>query len=206
MAAPVRDPHPAGNVYDKYATPNPVARRLVGRFLREVDRLIDRAAPRELLDVGCGEGIVTARMAARANVARAIGVDRDSPRLRAHWESLRGPALDFAVADARELPFGDGQWDLACGLELIQQLADPRHALEELGRVARRHVLVSVPREPLWRALNVARGAYLGSWGNSPGSVNAFTARGFLALCGSVGEPVAVARPLPWTMVLLRVD
>jgi SAM-dependent methyltransferase len=206
MAAPVRDPHPAGNVYDKYATPNPVARRLVGRFLREVDRLIDRAAPRELLDVGCGEGIVTARMAARANVARAIGVDRDSPRLRAHWESLRGPALDFAVADARELPFGDGSWDLACGLELIQQLADPRHALEELGRVARRHVLVSVPREPLWRALNVARGAYLGSWGNSPGSVNAFTARGFLALCGSVGEPVAVARPLPWTMVLLRVD
>jgi SAM-dependent methyltransferase len=205
VAAPVRDPHPAGNVYDKYATPNPVARALVGGFLREVDRLIDLAAPRDLLDVGCGEGIVTARMAARANVARAAGVDRDSPRLRAHWERLRGPALDFAVADARHLPFDDGSWDLACGLEVIQQLADPRRGLEELSRVARHHVLVSVPREPLWRALNLARGAYLRSWGNSPGSVSHFTARRFLELCGSVGEAVSVTRPLPWTMVLLRV-
>jgi ubiquinone/menaquinone biosynthesis C-methylase UbiE len=197
---------PVGNAYDKYSTTNPVARRLVARFLRELDRLIDGARPEDLLDVGCGEGVVTARMVRRAGTRRAIGLDRESAPLRRSWEEHCPEGLDFVVGDAHALPFEDGSFDLACAIEMLEQSPDPARVLGELRRVARRHVLVSVPREPVWRMLNVARGAYLPSLGNSPGTLQHFSAGAFAALCGTVGEPVAVARPLPWTMVLLRVD
>lgn len=197
---------PAGNTYDKYATTNPVARRLVARFLRDLDGMVDRARPQDLLDVGCGEGIVTARMARRAGTGRALGLDRESPRLRTCWEEHRREGLDFVVGDAHALPFEDSSFDMSCAIEMLEQSPDPARALAELRRVARRHVLVSVPREPVWRILNVARGAYLGSLGNSPGNVQHFSAGAFISLCRTVGEPVAVARPFPWTMVLLQVS
>jgi SAM-dependent methyltransferase len=138
-------------------------------------------------------------------VPRALGLDRDSELLRRHWALHRSAALDFGVADAHALPFGEGDWDVACSIEVLEQVDDPAMALRELARVARRHVLVSVPRDPIWRILNVARGAYLRSGGMPPGSVHQFASRSFVELCRTAGEPVAVATPFPWTMVLLRV-
>ena len=49
-----------------------------------------------------------------------------------------------------------------------------------MARVARRWLLVSVPHEPLWRALNVARGAYLRELGNTPGHLNHWTRAAFV--------------------------
>ncbi len=54
-------------------------------------------------------------------------------------------------------------------------MPDPAHTLAEMARCAARHVLVSVPREPLWRAVNMARGAYWRELGNTPGHVNHFS-------------------------------
>jgi hypothetical protein len=64
---------------------------------------------------------------------------------------------------------------------------------------------VSVPREPLWRALNVARGAYLAQLGNTPGHVNHWSKRAFVSLLGRYGEVVEARSPFPWTMLLVRV-
>ena len=73
-----------------------------------------------------------------------------------------------------------------------------------MARVASGHVLVSVPREPLWRGLNVARGAYVRDLGNTPGHVNHFSKRGFVRALSEHGEIAAVRSPFPWTMVLVR--
>jgi hypothetical protein len=77
--------------------------------------------------------------------------------------------------------------------------------LAEMARVASRHLLVSVPHEPLWRALNVARGAYLKDLGNTPGHLNHWTRRGFVGLLGRYGDVVEIRSPFPWTMLLVRV-
>ena len=76
----------AGNLYDKYGSQHPVVRRLMASFLAALDALVAETAPATLLDVGCGEGIVTRRMAA-ATGARATGLDVESRRLRAIWAS-----------------------------------------------------------------------------------------------------------------------
>ena len=106
---------------------------------------------------------------------------------------------------ADQLPFADGEFDLAAAIEVLEHVPDPERVLAEMTRVAAGHLLVSVPREPLWRALNVARGAYLRDLGNTPGHVNHWSKRSFVALLGGYGEVVELRSPFPWTMLLVSV-
>lgn len=196
---------PPGNTYDKYSAANPVARRLVARFLRQIDALSNAAAPQTILDVGCGEGLVSARLHANTGAATTLGLDRESDLLRAAWAAHSTPGLTFTTGDAHALPHRDDAFDLVCAIEVLEQVRDPAGVFAELSRVARRHVLVSVPREPIWRILNVARGAYLRSLGNPPGHIHHFSRPAFLDLCAPHGRVAATATPFPWVMVLLDV-
>jgi 2-polyprenyl-3-methyl-5-hydroxy-6-metoxy-1,4-benzoquinol methylase len=196
---------PAGNVYDKYGTANPAARSLVARFRGTLDKLLDRARPASILDVGCGEGVLSEAWAARLGVERVVGIDVEDARLRAEWESRARPGLEFSTIEAdAALPFGDGEFELVAAIEVLEHAADPERMLTELVRCARSHLLVSVPREPLWRALNVARGAYWRSGGNTPGHRHHWSKRSFQRLVRAHGEVLALRAPLPWTVALVQ--
>ncbi len=104
-----------------------------------------------------------------------------------------------------ELDFADDEFDLVAATEVLEHVEDADRALAEMARVASRWLLVSVPHEPLWRALNMARGAYLKDFGNTPGHLNHWTRRGFVSLLGRYGQVVETRSPFPWTMLLVRV-
>ena len=194
-----------GNTYDKYGSKNPVVRRLMARFERDLGELFERAAPQSVLDVGCGEGVLTARWAAIVP-GRVVGIDLEDPALKAEWATRRAPNHEFRVMKAARLPFGDGEYAAAAAIEVLEHVPDPEHTVAEMARVARGgHLLVSVPREPLWRALNMARGAYLRDLGNTPGHLNHWSRRGFAALLERHGSVEEMRSPFPWTMLLVRV-
>jgi hypothetical protein len=83
-------------------------------------------------------------------------------------------------------------------------MPDPAHTLAEMARCGERHLLVSVPREPLWRVLNMARGAYWSRLGNTPGHLNHWSRRSFVRLIAGYGKVAEVRSPFPWTMLLVR--
>jgi 2-polyprenyl-3-methyl-5-hydroxy-6-metoxy-1,4-benzoquinol methylase len=196
---------PTGNTFDKYGSQNPLVRRLMAGFERSLDGLFAAAAPESVLDVGCGEGVLTERWAQRLRSARVVGVDLDDPKLAAQWSTRRRENLEFLATDGRTLPFGDGEFDLVAAIEALEHVSDPELTLSEMARVARRHLLVSVPREPLWRILNVARGAYVRDLGNTPGHVNHWSKQGFARELSRHGKVVQARSPFPWTMLLVRV-
>jgi ubiquinone/menaquinone biosynthesis C-methylase UbiE len=196
---------PAGNTYDKYETRNPVARKLVERFLHELDAQVRWSGAATVLDVGCGEGIGTVRMAGVLPDARVVGLDVPAPGLLGHWKERGGDRPEFVAGSAYELPFEDGSFDLVTAIEVFEHLERPARALEEMARVSRRGLLLSVPWEPVWRGVNMAAGRYVRSYGNTPGHINHWTRREFVALAGTAGEVVAVRRPFPWTMVAVHV-
>jgi 2-polyprenyl-3-methyl-5-hydroxy-6-metoxy-1,4-benzoquinol methylase len=196
---------PTGNTFDKYGSENPVVRRLMGGFHATLDELWAEAAPNCVLDVGCGEGVLTAQWAERLHDGRVVGIDLDDPKLRAEWEKRSRPNLEFRTEEATSLSFADDEFDLACAIEVLEHLPEPEATVAEMARVARRHLLVSVPREPLWRALNVARGAYLRRLGNTPGHVNHWSKQAFVSLLSRYGTVEEARSPFPWTMLLVRV-
>ncbi len=193
-----------GNTYDKYGSTNPVVRRLMAGFERTLDELFVQAAPRTILDVGCGEGVLTEKWARRVP-GRVVGIDLDDPQLHAEWDRRQAANLKYRVMKAEHLPFTDGEFELASAIEVLEHVPDPEHTVAEMARVASSWLLVSVPREPLWRALNMARGAYLKDLGNTPGHLNHWSKRGFVQLLSQHGTVVEARSPFPWTMLLVRV-
>jgi 2-polyprenyl-3-methyl-5-hydroxy-6-metoxy-1,4-benzoquinol methylase len=194
-----------GNTYDKYGSTNPVVKRLMAGFESALDELFRAADPQSLLDVGCGEGVLIHDWAQRLQDRRVVGIDLEDPALQAEWANRSAPNLEYRVMKAENLPFADGEFDVATAIEVLEHVPDPEHTVAEMARVAQRHLLVSVPREPVWRMLNMARGAYLKDLGNTPGHLNHWSKRSFVALLERHGEVVETRSPFPWTMLLVRV-
>jgi len=190
-----------GNVYDKYETTNPIARRLMNGFLGAVSALYDEARPSSVLEVGCGEGRLADFLIRSGPPPEAF--DATDVSLAALAEGLDS-RIQFSEASVYDLPYEDASVDLVVACEVLEHMKTPALALAEIARVARSGVLVSTPREPLWRALNLMRGHYIGQGGNTPGHIQHFSRRGLLDLVESRLDVVAVRSPLPWTVVLAR--
>jgi 2-polyprenyl-3-methyl-5-hydroxy-6-metoxy-1,4-benzoquinol methylase len=198
---------PTGNTFDKYGSTNPVVRRLMTGFEATLDHLFTTAAPQSVLDVGCGEGVLTHRWAEQLGDKPVLGIDLADPKLEAEWSARRRANLEFRAMDVDGLAaLPAGSFDLAAAIEVLEHVPDPERTLAEIARVAARHLLVSVPREPLWRALNLARGAYVRDLGNTPGHVNHWSKRSFVRAVGRHGEVIEARSPFPWTMLLVRLS
>ena len=89
------------------------------------------SAGTEVLDVGCGPGVVAAAAAARG--AKATGVDLAEAMVGLARE--RHPGIAFAVGDAEALPFADGAFEAVVAGFLINHVPAPERALAECARV-----------------------------------------------------------------------
>lgn len=187
----------AGNTYDKYASTNPIEKRMMQGFFDALDSMLDGLTPSLVVEVGAGEGRITSRLVDRFPDAEVIGLDLPDGELAGEWGEL---GLPMFFGDATRLPFPDRSVDLVVGLEMLEHVPDPDRALREIARVSKTAVL-SVPREPIWRTGNMARGRYLRDLGNTPGHVNHWSAKGFERFVAKRFDVTETARPLPWTMV-----
>ena len=195
------------HVYDfrtKYTKTNFVSRALLDGFFSSLAELTSGIAATRVLEVGCGEGFSTERLRGMLPPhaeLRALDVEQrlvDEAR-------RRNPTVRIEQGSIYSLAADDSSFDLVLALEVLEHLEDPLRALAELCRVSRRWVLVSVPREPLWRVLNMARGKYLSGLGNTPGHVQHWSSGSICRHVSQVADVRAMRQPLPWTMVLAEV-
>jgi 2-polyprenyl-3-methyl-5-hydroxy-6-metoxy-1,4-benzoquinol methylase len=193
-----------GNHYPKYTVRNPIARRLVDGFLAALADLAARSGARQIHEVGCGEGFLATMLAKRGLAVRGSDLSPAAVALARRRAADLDLPVRFSVADLFHLsPEADGAELVVC-CEVLEHLEDPERALGVLARLAQPHLIVSVPREPLWRLLNLARGCYWPALGNTPGHVRHWSARRFLVLLEAQLEVREVRLPLPWTMALCR--
>jgi ubiquinone/menaquinone biosynthesis C-methylase UbiE len=115
-----------------------------------------------------------------------------------------GIEAEFRAAPVEGLDPATDAAELVVCCEVLEHLPDPEAGLATVARLANPWAIVSVPREPLWRALNVARLKYLRDLGNTPGHLNHWSRRSFLRFVERRLQVVEVRSPLPWTMALCR--
>jgi ubiquinone/menaquinone biosynthesis C-methylase UbiE len=97
----------------------------------EVDLLADYVDDKEVLEVGCGTGLILDRVARRAQ--RAVGIDISKGML--HQAVARG--LDVAQGDVTALPFADESFDVVYSFKVLAHIQDIDRALSEMARVTR---------------------------------------------------------------------
>jgi trans-aconitate methyltransferase len=187
----------------KYTKQNLATRVLIEGFfgaLEELVRKVDLTSG-AALEVGCGEGYSTERV--RRFLPRAVGFTAlDVEHRLVDAARVRNPDVPITQGSIYELTQGDASVDLVMSLEVLEHLEHPEEGLRQLARVSSRWLLVSVPREPIWRAMNMARGKYLAALGNTPGHLNHWSRASFVKLVETVADVREVRTPLPWTMVL----
>jgi ubiquinone/menaquinone biosynthesis C-methylase UbiE len=188
-----------GNYYDKYGSKNPVARFLTNNFIKKIKIILKPLDYNRLLDIGCGEGFITNELAALKKF-RITGIDLGEEPLKKARNRYKN--IKFIKCSAYELPFENDSFNLVSALEIMEHLDSPEEALEEIKRVSKKWVILSVPDEPLWRILNVISLRYLRDLGNTPGHVNHWTPKEFTNLIKKYFRVLKISRPIPWTIIL----
>lgn len=189
---------PIGNYYDKFNTTNPIARLLMNGFLTSFRELFARANAQNALEIGCGEGEMLNVMRQASDIV-LHGFDVDIPMLTV--AKAKYPQVTISLADAHHIAYASNSFDLVIACEVLEHVAYPAQVLTEAARVSRRYAIFSVPREPIWRVLNLARGKYLQDWGNTPGHIQHWSTKGFVEQVSEHFHVLEIRQPLPWTML-----
>lgn len=159
------------------------------------------AAPGSVLDAGCGEGFATGYLAEHLPGARFEGVDVSEGAI-AYARQHFGERVTYQVGSVYELPFDDNAFDLVLCSEVLEHLDRPDLAVRELARVARRHVLMTVPLEPYFDALNrIGRSVGIGG---DPGHVNFWTRDSWATFVGRHFSDVETDTKLIYNLALAR--
>lgn len=184
---------------------------LLDNYFKAVQGLIKQAsldgqADLRAIELGCGEGFSTQRLndllPANATLQASEYVDAMVPRAQA-----LNPDIVITQESIYETKHADESFDVVFLLEVLEHLDYPDQGLAEISRILKKdgYLILGVPREPLWCALNMARMKYLSRFGNTPGHLNhwsTFTLKRYLGK--HFGTVVATKTPLPWTLVLLK--
>ena len=139
--------------------------RFMGRYSEPLAVLFaDLAAVRRgqrALDVGCGPGALTAELVSRLGPDAVGAVDPSRPFVAA--ARGRCPGVDVRLADAGQLPFGDGAFDVTLAQLVVHFMSTPVAGLEEMARVTRPGGVVAAcvwdhaggrgPLTAFWRAV-----------------------------------------------------
>ncbi|HAK61730.1 MAG TPA: methyltransferase type 11 [Alphaproteobacteria bacterium] len=191
-----------GNVDKKYESRNPIARALMNGFLSSFDDLVRRAGVTSVHEVGCGEGHLSARLARMELNVRSSDFSRQIVEQAASLNP--SPRIKYSVRSIYDLNPETDKAPLVVCCEVLEHLEQPLRGLQQLSKITGEYCLLSVPREPVWRILNMARGKYLRDFGNTPGHIQHWGKKSFAKFVSQQFEVIEIRSPLPWTMLLCR--
>ena len=97
----------------------------------EVEIVERYGANKDVLECGCGTGLLLERMARTARSARGIDL---SPGM---LERARERRLDVREADVTSIPFENETFDVTCAFKVLAHVPEIGRALSEMGRVTR---------------------------------------------------------------------
>lgn len=185
---------------------NLIHKKLIRGFMISLLQMLERTGKKEVYEFGCGEGQLMGVL--HQNGYKVAGFDLDETSVniaKQNFISL-GHEVDIQIGDVyqKEVDVPNGGMVICC--EVLEHLERPEEALNNIKEKTNGYFIVSVPREPLWCILNLVRGKYIKNFGNTPGHINHWSKKKFVGLCAKYGEVIEAKSPLPWTMVLVKVD
>jgi len=188
---------------NKKTKKNPVSKLFQNNFLNTVIKTTRPLNIENILDAGCGDGILLARLK-REKIGKSwVGFDSDAGIVE--LANKLHPGIKITKENIYDIPYKSNSFDLVACTEVLERLENPKKAYKELLRVSRKYVLLSVPNEPFFTLQRIGRLKNLLQFGKHPEYVQRWTVPGFTKFV-KVRNVKIVARkfPLPRTMVIVK--
>jgi len=186
-----------------------IGKRLLDNYFRSVEKLLketDIDGVEQAIEIGCGEGFSTIRLKNMLPEKTTLSASEYVAQLVPKAQK-RNPQVRVIQESVYETTHKDNSFDLVFLLEVLEHLDYPDIALQELKRITKPggYLILGVPREPIWRILNMSRAKYIKDFGNTPGHLNHWSANGVKKIVSkNFGTVIDSQQPLPWTIVLAK--
>lgn len=187
--------------YAKHETKNLFQKWLIKRFHANIIYLSKKLNVKNILEAGCGEGF-SSREIISTGLSPFIGMDINLESISIAQKKC--PTGFFLQGDILNLPFSDSIFDLVVSLEVLEHLNHPKIALDELYRVSRKWLILSVPNEPYFCLANFFRGKNMMRWGNDPSHINHWTKRSIVLFVQKRCSVIETNLSFPWIILLCK--
>jgi SAM-dependent methyltransferase len=169
--------------------------------------LLNELAPLQgrVLDVGCGAGSVAKAVKRARPDLQIFGCDLSQSALSIAKAEPRG--VEFRLATAEQLPFGDAEFDFVWIFDVLEHVDDPERVLREVARVLKPgggfHIVLPLEGQPWTLYRLIGCGTRWTAKVRHGGHIQIFSAERFRAMASACGLPVVRSR---WSYhVLLQV-
>jgi 2-polyprenyl-3-methyl-5-hydroxy-6-metoxy-1,4-benzoquinol methylase len=193
-----------GNHYNKYESKNPLVRILMNGFLNAFDKLLKCTDAKTVYECGCGEGYLSLHLFKSGYNVSGCDIGPEVVAQTLSRIQSAGYNGDFIVRDIAELRDKTSIADLIVCCEVLEHTSNPEETLKTIVSLSKKWVILSVPNEPWWRMMNMARLKYLSQLGNTPGHTQHWSARKFVTLVSLYFDVIDVQLTFPWTVVLCK--
>ncbi len=194
-----------GNVFKRQKSKHPLIQFADKQFLLHLNRLINLthfAEKEKVLDIGCGEGMITSKLKNKYKF-QITGEDLDKDTIKLATKTHQN--INFRTGSILNLKHKNNSFDLVIATETLEHVDKPDKAIQECKRVSKKYCIFTVPNEPWWRIANISRGYRLKYLGNSPGHIQHWTRSEFKKLLRKHFKKVKIINCwMLWNMALCR--
>jgi len=111
-----------------------------------IEKIISDIEGTTVCDIGCGTGYLISEVQKNCpNLDRYVGVDFVVEDAKSR------DGIEYVAAKIEDLPFDDGEFDTVICTHVIEHVLDYRKAISELRRIAKKRLIIIVPREREYR-------------------------------------------------------
>lgn len=186
----------------KYQSKNCLKKFFIKLFIKRIIKIIEKFQVDNILDVGCGEGIIIYEISQKIPRIRIDGLDISSQSIQLAKKLL--PDNIFFEGDIIKMPFSDNSYNLVIALEVLEHLTEPELALQELKRVTRKYCLISVPWEPYFSLGNFLSGKNIKRLGKDSEHLQFWNKKQIIGLVNKYFQVISIKLSFPWIIILTK--
>jgi 2-polyprenyl-3-methyl-5-hydroxy-6-metoxy-1,4-benzoquinol methylase len=186
----------------KHTTQNPVSRFFLNNFRNLLIEQTKQLHPKSILDVGAGEGFTLEALRKNKIAKNLEGIEYMDDAL-ALAKKLH-PEVMIKKGDIYKLPYKANSFDLIICTEVLEHLEYPDKAIDELKRVTKKYIIISVPNEPHFTIQRILRGKNVLKLGAHPEHIQHWTSGAFEKFVSKRLDIIDAKTPLPWTMITAK--
>lgn len=156
---------------------------------------------KSIFEFGCGEGLFVEQLKVRGiSPELYVGLDLRGDAIA--QAQTRHPEYEFRTQDLWD--FDHPPFDLVIASQVLEHLPEPGLYIPKLLSLSKGLMLCTVPNEPYFRLVNLARGRDLLRLGDHPEHVNHWNAHEFRAFLEPYCETLNLEQPFPFLLYVGR--